>query len=184
MKNMTPLPNNLDAETISKLEEQTLKDLYILSVKKIEVRKLYNELRMIEKDMFDILVKMAGSIDEIVKDKGMIMLKEIIEKHKFLLLIEDSKKAFESIDRDFIENVENRARSLDSDLTKLSYLYNFPDYRTISDLENLEEKYKFEYDYNITKNPLSAMLIILIWNTRVLRDSLSSRAVWLSYKKP
>jgi len=180
---MTLLPNNLDTATLLKLEEQTLKNLYILSVKTIEVRKLHNELRMIEKDMFDILVKLSGSMDEIIKNKGMMLLKEIVEKHKFLLLIEDSKKAFESTDRDFIESVENRVRSFNYDLEKLSQLVGFYDYRTIEELEDIEEKLKLQHSYG-TEDILSVMLVILIWNSRVLRDSLSSRAVWLSYKRP
>ncbi len=173
----------MQTEQILKLEEQTLKDLYVLSVKQIEIKKLRDELRIIENDMFGILTKMAYSINELIDNKGMGMLKEIIERHKFLQLVEDSKKALESIDRDFIENVENRIRLFDSDLTNLSSLYDISDYRKIEELENIEEKLKFEHDYKI-KDPISAILTILIWNSRTLRNSLSSRAVWLSYKKP
>lgn len=66
---------------------------------------------------------------------------------------------------------------------KLSQLYGGHDYRTIEELENIEEKLKLEYEYDI-ENPLPALLIVLLWNSRVLHNSLSSRAVWLSYKKP
>jgi t-SNARE complex subunit (syntaxin) len=173
----------MKTKQILKLEEQTLMDLYILSIKQKDVEKLKNELRTIEKDMFDILAKLAYSINEIIEKKEMLALKEIIDKHKFLQLVEDSKKALESTDRDFIESVEKRVRLFDADLTKFSQLYGIHDYRTIEDLEDIEEKLKFEYDYRI-KNPLSAILIILIWNSRILYNSLSSRAVWLSYKKP
>lgn len=173
----------MQTEQILKLEEQTLKDLYVLSIKQMEVKKLKNELRDIEKDMFDILAKLTYSINEIIEKKEMLALKEIIERHKFLQLIEDSKKALQSIDRDFIESVEMRVRFFDLDLEKLSQLYGIYDYRKIEELEGIEEKFELEYDYRI-KNPLSAILMILIWNSRVLHNSLSSRAVWLSYKKP
>lgn len=173
----------MQTKQILKLEEQTLRDLYILSIKQKDVEKLKNELRTIEKDMFDILVKLAYSINEIIEKKEMLALKEIIDKHKFLQLVEDSKKALESTDRDFIESVEKRVRFFDWDLTKLSQLYGIHDYRTIEELEDIEEKLKLEYDYSIN-DPLSPILIILIWNSRVLYNSLSSRAVWLSYKKP
>ena len=173
----------MQTEQILELEEQTLKDLYVLSVKQVEIKKLRNELRIIENDMFGILTEMTRSINELIKNKGMGMIKEIIERHKFLQLIEDSKKALESIDRDFIENVENRVRLFDSDLTKLSSLCGMSDYRKIEELENIEEKLKLEHDYKI-KDPIAAILTILIWNSRILKNSLSSRAVWLSYKKP
>lgn len=173
----------MQTKQILKLEEQTLRDLYVLSIKQKEVEKLKNELGEIEKDMFDILVILAYSINEIIEKKEMLALKEIIERHKFLQLVEDSKKALESTDRDFIEGVEKRVRFFDLDLTKLSQLYVIHDYRKIEELEDIEEKLKFEYDYRI-KNPLSAILISLIWNSRVLHNKLSSRAVWLSYKKP
>ena len=180
---MTLSPNNLDTATILKLEERTLKDLYVLSIKQKEVEKLHNELIMIEKDMFGILIKLAGSIDEIIENKGMMLLKDIVKKHNFLQLIEDSKEALESIDRDFIESVENRVRLFNSDLEKLSQLVGFYDYRTIEELEDIEEKLKFQHSHG-TKDILSIMSVILIWNSRVLSNSLSSRAVWLSYKKP
>lgn len=173
----------MQTKQILKLEEQTLRDLYILSIKQQDVAKLKNELRIIEKDMFDILVELANSINEIIEKNKMLTLKEITNKHKFLQLVEDSKKALESTDRDFIESVEKRVRLFDWDLTKFSQLCGFHDYRTIEELENIEEKLKLEYDYSI-KDPLSPILIILIWNSRVLYHSISSRAVWLSYKKP
>jgi hypothetical protein len=185
---MTLLPNNeeklaSDIVPILELEEQTLKDLYILSIKQKEIEKLRNEVEVIEKDMFDILVKISYYIDEIIERKGMLLLKEIIEKHKFLQLIEDSKKALESIDRDFIESVENRVRLFNSDLEKLSQLVGFYDYRTIEELEDIEEKLKLQHEHGLG-DPLSTILIILIWNSRVLHNNLSSRAVWLSYKNP
>ena len=173
----------MKTEQILKLKEKTLKDLYKLSIKQKEINKLRNELRNIEKDMFQTLFDLANSINEIIKKKEMLSLKEIIEKHNFLQLITDSKNALESTDRDFIESVERRVRSFDWDVMKLSQLYGGHDYRTIEELENIEEKLKLEYEYEI-ENPLPALLIVLIWNSRVLHNSLSSRAVWLSYKKP
>ncbi len=79
----------MQTEQILKLEEQTLRDLYILSIKQKDVEKLRNELRIIEKDMFDILIKLAYSINEIIERKDMLILKEVIVKHKFSQLIED-----------------------------------------------------------------------------------------------
>ncbi len=173
----------MNIEQILKLEEKTLKDLYELSIKQTEVNKLKREISVIEKDMFEILSDIADSMNEILKRKEMLILKGIIEQHQFLELIASSKKALESTNRDFIENMESRVRSFEQDVMKLSYIYDVHDYREISELENIEEKLKLEYEYGI-KNPLPALLIVLIWNSRVLRDSLSSRAVWLSYKKP
>lgn len=173
----------MQTKQILELEEQTLRDLYILSIKQKEVEKLRNELRIIEKDMFDILTKLTYSINEIIEKKDMIALKEVIDKHNLFQLVEDSKKALESIDRDFIESVEKRVRLFDWDLTNFSQLYGIQDYRTIEELENIEEKLKLEHDFGI-EDQLGAILIILIWNSRVLYNSLSSRAVWLSYKKP
>lgn len=185
---MTSVSNNekeqvADILPILKLEEQTLKDLYILSIKQKEAEEIKNELREIKKDMFDILTKLPYYINEIIEKKDMPALKEIVERHKFSQLVEDGKKALESIDRDFVESVERRMRLFDSDLTKLSQLYGINEYRTIKELEDIEEKLKLEYDYRVN-NPLSSLLVILIWNSRVLHNNLSSRAAWLSYKKP
>lgn len=175
--------NEEELVPILQMEEQTLKDLYVLSIKQKEVENLRNELRVIEKDMFDILIEISHSIDKIIERKGVLLLKEIIYRHKFSQLIEDSKKAMESTDRDFIESVENRVRLFDSDLTRLSSLIGFYEYRTIEELENIEEKLKLQHSHD-TKDILSILLVILIWNSRVLHNTLSSRAVWLSYKKP
>lgn len=173
----------METEQILKLEEKTLKDLYELSIKQVEVAKLKREIRTIENDMFTILASLADSMSEILKMKEMRNLREIIEQHQFVELIADSKKALESVNRDFIENMESRVRIFENDITKLSQLYNVHDYRRIEELENIEEKLKLEHEYGF-KDPIYALLSLLMWNSRVLRNCLSSRAVWLSYKKP
>ena len=120
-------------------------------------------------------------MSEFLSKKEYIFLKEIIEQNQFIELIADRKKALESTKRDFIENIDDRVRSFEYDITKLAQLYEVHDYRHMNELENIEEKLKLEREY---KDPIKAVISILMWGSRVLRDRLSSRAVWLSYKKP
>jgi len=177
--------NNAD---ILKTEEDTLELLRKWSMENKEIRAHIEAQKKIEKQMFDMLFGLAGSMNKVLDQSEMIFLKETIEKHNFLQLISDSKKALElAVSRDFIEDVEQRVKAFEQEVTRLARFYDVTEYENIEDLDNITEKLR---SCRNRKGCLGesfspgSMLTVLMYSCRILSKRLSSLAVWLSYKNP
>ncbi|MFZ2969639.1 MAG: hypothetical protein WA063_00675 [Minisyncoccia bacterium] len=174
----------MDNADILKTEEETLKLLRKWSIENKKIRLHMEAQEKAEKKMFDILFKLPGSIDEVLNQSAMIFLKEIVEKHNFSQLIADSKKALElyKADRDFIENVEQRVKSFELEITRLARVCYVTEYDRIEDIEeSLELKRESCFRESV---PVESLLIVLMYSSRILAKRLSSLVVWLSYKNP
>ncbi len=177
----------MDNADILKTEEETLKLLRKWSIENKKIRLHMKAQEKAEKEMFDILFKLPGSIDEVLNQSAMIFLKEIVEKHNFSQLIADSKKALElyKVDRDFIENVEQRVKSFELEITRLARVCDVTEYDRIEDLDHIEESLEFKRESCFRESvPVESLLIVLMYSSRILAKRLSSLVVWLSYKNP